>query len=109
MEHPSSARDAKGGFKLCEMLAYLFSLIHCYSYDLAHAGLSTRVVPLGQLHSAVLVQVLVHIIGVPQQMRLVSPSLPQALELGLVEVVLENGLVIRVSALVNDDPGTLAR
>jgi hypothetical protein len=39
----------------------------------------------------------------------VPPSLSQALKLGLVEVVLENGLVVRVSALVNDNPGTLAR
>ena len=74
---------------------------------IAHTGLSTRVIPLGQLHGAVLVQVLVHIICVPQQMRLVAPALLQTLKLGLVEVVLENGLVVRVRALVDDDPGAL--
>ena len=55
-----------------------------------------------------LVQVLVHIIRIPQQMRLVTPALPQTLEFRLVEVVLQNGLVVRVSALVNDDPSALA-
>ena len=36
-------------------------------------------------------------------------ALLQTLELGAVEVVLQDGLVVRVGALVDDNAGTLAR
>lgn len=43
-----------------------------------------------------------HIIRVPQQMRLVAPALLQALELGAVEVVGQDRLVVGVCALFDD-------
>lgn len=42
-------------------------------------------------HAALLFEGLVHIEGVEQQVRLVAHALPQALELGLLEVVLRMG------------------
>jgi len=41
-------------------------------------------------------------------MRLMSPPFPQALELRLVEIILQDGPIIRVSALADDDAGALA-
>ena len=66
-------------------------------------------VPLGDLHGAVLVEVLVHVEGVPQKVGLVAPALAQALELGAVEVVCQDGLVVGVGALLYDLTGTLTR
>lgn len=40
-------------------------------------------------------------------MRLVTPALPQALEFGAIEVVLEDWLVLGVRALLDDDSSTL--
>lgn len=48
-----------------------------------------------------------HIKAIPQQMGLMPPPLPQALKLGLVEVVLEDGHIVRVRALLDDDAGAL--
>ena len=42
-------------------------------------------------------------------MRLVTPALSQALELGAVEVVGQNRLVVGVGTLLDDFAGTLAR
>lgn len=67
------------------------------------------IVPLRQLHRSMIIQMPVHIERVPQKMGLVSPSSPQALKLGLVEVILQDGLVIGVSALVDDNAGALPR
>lgn len=50
----------------------------------AHQG---RSAPLGQLHRAVLFEMLVHIESVIEQMRLVSCAFPQALKLRLLKVV----------------------
>ena len=49
----------------------------------------------------------VHVEAVPQQVRLVAPALPQTLKLSLVEVVFEDRNVVGVSALLDDDAGTL--
>lgn len=49
-----------------------------------------------------------HIEAIPQQMRLVSHALLQTLELGLLEVVLQDGAVLRVRAFIDDDPRALA-
>jgi hypothetical protein len=77
----------------------------------------------------VLVEVLVHVKGIParsmalvwfqmygkkcgkylQKMRLVAPALTQALELSAVEVVGQDGLVVGVGTLLDDLTGTLAR
>jgi hypothetical protein len=65
-------------------------------------------IPLGDLHGAVLVKVLVHVEGVPQKVRLVAPALAQALELSAVQVVGQNGLVVGMGALLDDFAGTLA-
>ena len=54
------------------------------------------------------VQVPMHVKAIPQQMRLMSPALPQALEFRLVEVILQNRLIVRMRALVNDHPRTLS-
>ena len=53
------------------------------------------------------VQMPVHIEAVPQQVRLMAPSLPQTLKLRLVEVVLQNRNVVGVRALLDNNPGTL--
>jgi hypothetical protein len=66
-------------------------------------------IPLGNLHSAVLVKVLVHVERVPQKVGLVPPALAQALELGAVEVVGQDWLVVGVGALLNDFAGALTR
>jgi hypothetical protein len=44
-----------------------------------------------------------------QKMRLVAPALTQALELGTVEVVGQDRLVVGVGTLLDDLTGTLAR
>lgn len=61
------------------------------------------IVPLRQLHRPMLIQMLVHVEAVPEQMRLVTPAPPQALELSLVEVVLEDRHVVWMRALFDDD------
>lgn len=55
-----------------------------------------------------LVEVLVHVESVPQKVRLVAPALAQALELGAVEVVGQDGLVVGVGTLLDNLAGTLA-
>jgi len=47
-------------------------------------------------------QVLVHVVRVPEQVWLVAPALLQALVLGAVEVVGQNRLVVGVCALLDD-------
>ena len=66
-------------------------------------------IPLGNLHGAVLVEVLVHVECVPQKVRLVAPALAQTLKLRAVEVVGQDGLVVGVGALLDDLAGALAR
>lgn len=63
--------------------------------------------PVGDLHGSVLGQVLVHLEGLGEQVRLVAHALLQALELGAVEVVGQDGLVVGVRALLDDDAGAL--
>jgi len=55
----------------------------------------------------VLLQVPVHVVGVPEQVRLVSPALLETLEFRAVEVVGQDWLVIWVCALLDDLPGSL--
>jgi hypothetical protein len=50
-----------------------------------------------------------HLEGLEEQVRLVAHTLLQALELGPVEVVCEDGLVVGVRALVDNNTSTLAR
>jgi len=52
---------------------------------------------------------LMHIERIPKQMRLMAPPLPQALKLRLVEVVLQDGPILGMRTLSDDDPGALAR
>lgn len=68
-----------------------------------------RLLPGGDLHGSLLRQVLVHLEGLEEQVGLVAHALLQALELGPVEVVLQDGLVFGVRAVLDDDAGTLAR
>jgi len=55
------------------------------------------------------IQMSMHIKAVPQQVRLVSPPFPQALELRLIEVIRQYRFVIRMRALLDDDPRSLSR
>lgn len=48
-----------------------------------------------------------HVEGLEQQVRLVAHALAQALVLGLGKVVLQDRLVVRVRALLDDDARTL--
>lgn len=49
-----------------------------------------------------------HLEGLEEHVRLVTHTLPQTLELGAVEVVRQDGVVVGVGALLDDDAGTLA-
>jgi ferredoxin len=74
-----------------------------------HPHLHTlTIIPLGQLHRPMIIQMLVHIKAIPQQMRLMSPPLPQALKLGFIKVILQNRHIVRVRALLNNYTSTLA-
>ena len=64
--------------------------------------------PLDLGHGALLDKSLVHVERVEEKVGLVAHTLAEALELGLLEVGLEDGLVDVVGALVDDDAGTLA-
>lgn len=59
-------------------------------------------------HAALLLQRLVQVEAVEQQVRLVTHTLAQTVALGLLEVVGEDGLVLGVGALLDDDTGALA-
>jgi hypothetical protein len=48
----------------------------------------------------------VHIEGLEEQVRFVTHALLQALEFSTVKVILQNGLVVGMRALVDDDTGT---
>lgn len=74
-----------------------------------HTCLTAPPIPARQLHRALFVQVLVHVEAVPQQMRLMSPALSQALKFSLVEVILQDRHVIGMRAFVDDNAGALAR
>lgn len=50
-----------------------------------------------------------HVKGLEEQVRLVAHALSQAFELGLVKVVLQNGSVVWVSALLDDFARPFAR
>lgn len=49
-----------------------------------------------------------HLERLEEQVRFVAHALLEALVLGTVKVVLQDRLVVWVSALVDDDPGALA-
>lgn len=70
---------------------------------------STVPVPLVKLHGSVINKMLVHIERIEQHVRLMTHALAQTLKFSLVEVVLEYRHVIRMSTLLDDDTGTLAR
>ncbi|KAI6775942.1 hypothetical protein HG530_002700 [Fusarium avenaceum] len=59
-------------------------------------------------HASLLGQGLVQVEGVEEQVGLVAHALLETLALGLLVVVGEDGLVLGVSALVDDNAGTLA-
>jgi hypothetical protein len=59
-------------------------------------------------HAALLSKSLVEIESIEQKVRLVTHALLETLALGLFVVVCQDGLVLGVSALVDDDAGTLA-
>lgn len=63
--------------------------------------------PRVDLHGALLRKVLVHLESLEQHVRLVAHALPQILELGAVEVVCQDGVVVGVGALLDDDAGAL--
>lgn len=50
-----------------------------------------------------------HVEDLKQHVRLVAHALAQALGLGALKVVAQDGLVVWVGALVDDDAGALAR
>ena len=50
-----------------------------------------------------LIQMLVHIKAIPQQMRLMAPSLAHTLKLGLVKVIFQDRHVVRMRAFLDDD------
>lgn len=56
-----------------------------------------------------LVKIFVHVERVPEEMRLVSPSLLQALEFCHLEVVIQNVPVVRMRTFLDDDSGTFSR
>lgn len=65
-------------------------------------------VPILNLHTAIVVELLVHLERVPQHVRLVAPSLLQAFVLGSVKVVLQDWLVVGMGALLDDEASTFA-
>lgn len=65
-------------------------------------------VPAIDLHGSLLSQALVHLEGLEEHVRLVAHALLQALELGAVHVVGQDGLVLGVGALLDDDAGAFA-
>jgi hypothetical protein len=67
------------------------------------------IIPLGQLHRPMIIQMLVHIKAIPQQMRLMSPPLPQTLKLGFIKIILQDRHILRVRTFLNDDSCALAR
>lgn len=67
------------------------------------------IIPLGQLHRPLLIQMPMHIKAIPQQMRLMSPPLSQTLKLRLLKVILQDGLVVWMRALVDNHTRALAR
>ena len=50
-----------------------------------------------------------HIKRIKQQMRLMSPPLPQTLKLRLIQIILQNRPILRMRRLLHNDPGPLAR
>ena len=65
--------------------------------------------PLDLAHAAFLEEGLVHVEGVEEEVGLVAHALAEALELGLLEVVAQDGLVLVVRAALDDEAGALAR
>ncbi len=64
---------------------------------------AVSMVPILNLHTPVIVELLVHLERVPQHMRLVTPPLLQTFVFGAVKVVLQNRLVVGMSALFDDE------
>ena len=65
--------------------------------------------PAVNLHGTILREVLMHLESLEEQVRLMAHTLPNALKLRAVEVIREDGLVVRVRAVLDDNTGTLAR
>ena len=72
------------------------------------AAAGNSLLPGGDLHSPILLQILVHVEGLEQQVRLVAHALSQALVLRAVKVILQDGLVVGMCALVDDDSSPFA-
>lgn len=54
-------------------------------------------------HAALLIQGFVHIKAIPEQVRLVSPAPLHAFKLSLVIIIFQNGTILRMRALRNDN------
>lgn len=67
-----------------------------------------KLLPAVNLHGAILNQVLVHLEGLEEQVRLVTHALLEQVELRPVEIVRQDGLVVGVRALLDDNASTLA-
>lgn len=50
-----------------------------------------------------------HIKSIPKQMRLMAPTLAQTLKVRLVQIILQNRLIIRMNALLENNPRALPR
>lgn len=95
---------------LCLANCPCYPKINCCSSSLPNIHSLTLVkhLPLDLGHGALLDKSLVHVERVEEKVGLVAHTLAEALELGLLEVGLEDGLVDVVGALVDDDAGALA-
>lgn len=49
-----------------------------------------------------------HIKAIPKQMRLMSPALPETLKFRFLKIILEDRLILRMRALVNDYAGAFS-
>ena len=90
------------------LISVVYSHSRCPNPIFTFLSLRLSLLPeLDLLHAALLLERLVKIERVEEQVGLVAHALAETLPLGLLEVGLEDGLVDRVSALVNDDTGSL--
>lgn len=69
--------------------------------------LQTILLPRIQLHSSLLLQIAVHVKGLIQHMRLMTPSLLQTFKLRAIKVILQNWSVVGMRALLDDFASTL--
>ena len=72
-------------------------------------GWKGKLLPAVDLHGTLLGQVLVHLEGLEEQVRLMTHALLEQIEFRPVEVIRQDGLVVGVRALLDDDTGPLTR